>query len=833
MATAATTATAAQANIDRLRARVAGDEILTLFANGRTLAVGIARIEPSGVDLVACALASTVYRGDDCALALALPRGQHGLAAIVGAYLASFQERHNRPGSVAVLTRSTALRAAAANLRVANGRFGEGVQVMRLGTVLRPDGRVKPAAVGYAGTRERKGLSQADHYLLFQMPHVAPPLAYNVISTAVVDAVSSSHDSWEQTCERNRRARRRQLWIGELGDPDFDAFCDEHALPLFAFDWETIEACAAEFGCGKGPLTTSPLCRSAGGAVGPAFQVCNHGRFNEELNEMNWRLAEMRRRAKPEPGEEKPGPFRAAEQLAALYGRVAFPVETFDAQTAFSYGVRSSAQLLRKVEDAYSGAFQGRGWKDAFNVHWGAVKGTARALREIATGECPKWWAVCYRVDAARMSGERLRIVCQTQADQAALAQSLVDENIVATSAIGEEIEIVTYSQRDEQGDGSDDRIVLYLAPPPPWQAGVYLTGERGRAEVLVYPTQVWPLRRAFARTWERATNHAANAALLTLVGIGGAEVALAPAEPPALVELEQFTIDDTTTNESDYASLDGNEHVRALMEEIVSLYGADVAEGEQAERGDRVVRSTTGTGAARRISFAEGPVLIVAANACLDIVWSAGAHGAAKVIEKPVDEIRPGNKLIVLPGAKRGSLLQQLMAAWDQRFGPVRFAYQSLWQQAIEIAVAKLGTFGLATRVGVTEATVENWLDPERGSRWPQQKSHTRQILEIARDTNERAWENRAPIIRYIERTRGAHRVIGRLLNRAVTEAVTGGEPRWTRELELRVGQRLEDELAAAQFLTVNEVGPPEQLPARLIGLFIDPDDASTKGSS
>lgn len=703
----------------------------------------------------------------------------------------------------------------------------------RLGTDLRPDGRVKPAAVSYQSTRDRRGISQADHYLLVQLPHTAPPLAYNVISTSVVDAVSSSHESWEQTFDRNRRARRRQVWIGELGDPAFDTFCEERQIPLFCFDWETIAACAAALGCGSGPLTTAPLCSAAGGPVGPAFQVCNHGRFTEELKELNWRLAEMWRRAKPDPGEEKPTPFRAAEQLASFYGRVAFPVETFDIQTQFTYSVRSSGYLLRQVEEAYTSQFRGRDWKDAFNSHWGAVKWAAKALREIATTDCPKWWAVCYRVDAARSTGETLRIVCQTQADQAALAQSLVDESIVAPSAIGDDIEIVTFSQRDSQGDSPTESVTLYLAPPPPWQASVYLTGERGRAEVLVYPTQVRQLQRAFARTWQKATNHPANAALLTLVGFTGTDAVSAFTAPPPLTELEQFSVDDTTTSDIDYATADGNDEVQAFVQEIVSLYGGDVTEDETAPRPGRLPRTLAGTVAARRIVFEEGPMMVVADTASLDVVWSAGAKGTAKVVEKAVADLAEGNRVIVLPGAKRGSLLQELMAAWDNRFGPVRFAYQSLWQDAIEIAVDKLGCAGLAARLHVTAGTVEDWLDPLRGARWPQQKAHTRQILEIARDRNEKAWENRASIIRYIERTRGGHRVIGRLLNRAVSEAVSGSDARWTRELERRVGQRLEDELAAAQFLTIKEVGAVEQVPSRLVGLFIDPDDASTKGTT
>ncbi|HXH33028.1 MAG TPA: hypothetical protein VNJ54_01295 [Plantibacter sp.] len=225
-----------------------------------------------------------------------------------------------------------------------------------------------------------------------------------------------------------------------------------------------------------------------------------------------------------------------------------------------------------------------------------------------------------------------------------------------------------------------------------------------------------------------------------------------------------------------------------------------------------------------------EGPTLIVAADARLDVLRRAGAHGAAKVVERLVSEIQPGNCLIVLPGAERGSLLQELMGAWDQQLVPIRYVYENLWQTALEDAVATMTVTGLARHLDVTTGTVSDWLDLNRGARWPQQRSWMREIIKLS--SNEKAKENAAPIVRHIQRTRGIHRRIGLLLNRAVTEAVAGGNPRWVRQLERLVGREVEGQLAAAQYLTVKEIGDVEQLPARLLGQFIDPDDASTRGA-
>ena len=793
--------------------------------------VGGSRQTPSGVDRVACVLASSVYSEDDCCIAMALPRGAHGLLAIVGAYLARLQDLRGKPGSVAVMTRSTALRREAAELRVPI-ELGKSVTVAALGTLPIKDGRVRPAAVSYAKRRERKRMQQSDHYLLFQLPHIAPPLAHNIVSTAVVDAVGSSRESWEQIFGRNRRARRRQVWIGELANADFEAFCRERQVPLFRFDWETVVACTDSFGEGSGTLTTAALCRSSASPVGPEYQVCNHERFNEELRELNWRLAEIRKRAKPEADEERPAPFRAAERLAAIYGRIACPIDVFDAQTTFVRFTYSSSALLRRVEEALPGQFHGRSWKDGYRSHWGAVKGSAGALREIALAECPKWWALWERVDAAARQGVRLRIVCQTKADQAALAQSLIAENVIQPSALGDTLEITTFSERDEQSDGSDEHVVLFLAPPPPWHASVYLTAERGRVGVLVYPTQVGQLRRAYARTWESATNHAANAKTLDELGVTGTAIAACVSAPPPLTELPQYSCDDSTSSERDYADADRGDYMHALLEEIVALYGQEI-EGEEPDRApaQRLRRAAALTCPARRIKFAEGPELIVAADGSMDVIRAAGAFGNLKVVELAVSLLKPNDRVIVLPGSKRGSLLEELMAEWDLQWGAIRFVYQNLWQEALEATVEELGQQGVADACEVTVATVDDWLDPQRGAMWPQQRWQMRRILQLS--GHGKAQENGASIVRYISRTRGKHRRIGYLLNRAVTEAVTGGGARWTRQLERLVGRPLEDALTAAQFLRVETIGEPEELPLRLVGHFNDPDDESMRGAA
>ena len=224
------------------------DPVVTKVFGDGNVWVGDERMRLSGLDWVACAIARTVLPDPTSSVAVAVPRGLSPLPVLVGLYLVSARLLMRRAGSglcgsIAVSTQRTELREVGRSLALDGSVLGSVVRVARLVSEPLPDKRVRAAALSL-DRRDRKGLDQQDSYLLFQLPNRAPPVALNVIFAMVVDTLGCSRDSWELTYERNSAARRRQVWLGELGDSEFESFCEERHIPLMRLDWPLVAAAA-------------------------------------------------------------------------------------------------------------------------------------------------------------------------------------------------------------------------------------------------------------------------------------------------------------------------------------------------------------------------------------------------------------------------------------------------------------------------------------------------------------------------------------------------------------------------------------------------------------
>src|SRR6266511_4301904 len=103
---------------DRLQGRISGDTVLAGWLDKSPLRIGLRALSPSGVDLIGCALSRSVFSSRTACVALALPRGEHSLPALIGAYLTAWRHRADVPGSVAVSTRRPSLRERVAALRI-------------------------------------------------------------------------------------------------------------------------------------------------------------------------------------------------------------------------------------------------------------------------------------------------------------------------------------------------------------------------------------------------------------------------------------------------------------------------------------------------------------------------------------------------------------------------------------------------------------------------------------------------------------------------------------------------------------------------------------------
>ena len=85
---------------------------------------------------------------------------------------------------------------------------------------------------------------------------------------------------------------------------------------------------------------------------------------------------------------------------------------------------------------------------------------------------------------------------------------------------------------------------------------------------------------------------------------------------------------------------------------------------------------------------------------------------------------------MVLVDGNQRGTVVQDLMEAWDERFGPARVFYD-LYLQAFGVAYDKAGgtDADLAKVVGVKPGTVRLWRIGENLA--PQKDASLRVILE------------------------------------------------------------------------------------------------------
>jgi hypothetical protein len=804
-----------------------GDRAMRDLVGSVKLRVGAEKVVPSGLDLVACGAARSVLSNPAGTIAIAIPRGLSPLPVLIGVHLVIARVVMRRRGgdfcgSVAVSTQRTELRQLAAGITFEDSDLNREIRIARLVSEPRSDKRVRAAALGL-DRRDRKGLDQQDSYLLFQLPNRAPPVALNVIGAMVCDTHRASEESWERTWERNVAARRRQVWLGELGDEVFEGFCRRHEIRLLRCDWPLIKAATDIAGRGRSRIATTPVCRRAVDAPPLAYRVVEHAELDEELREFAYRLSEMRKRGR----DDAPDALANASWLASVLTRSAAPVAFYDAAVAHHPMSRTASWLLERVIDAGSSSFRNQ-WKGAFEQHWTGVKGAAKqALRLLSdSDEHPKWWAVQERLTTLA-DGETLRIVCQTGAEARAMREALLESELVHDTDFGGLVEVTSFSQRGPAGPVGH-MVTLLCSPPPPQRAAIYLSGETGAVEVLCYPFEVGRLRAHLARAWRETAGLPFNLAVLDALK---GSPSLSPRDTP-LVELTPLLtplpgygerIDRYESPAQDIALPPANAD---FWEGATALYDTELAEGTDRESPPDAETSAY-SGYAHLVRFLDGPSIYMRDDAdCTVVVDDPENAGEHDIVTIAPAQLERGMRIAVLPGSERGGLLAELMAAWDEGLARVRRRYETLYRLALDAALERHGIDELARMVQLSPGAVRNW---QQGKTWPGSQNALRIVLE--RSGNEEAVRNSAVIQNYFSRVRGAHRYIGRVLNDAVGETVLHGRDGGSvHKLEVLVGRDLTDLFDATSVLTVESVAPATTMPAAVCGSFLDRDDPYLK---
>jgi hypothetical protein len=831
--------------VARLERRIAGEVVLQEVLYRDVVLVDEAPVLPTGVDAAACVLARQVALDDHLhAVAMAFPRGLGSHPAMLGLHLALLRHlaAYRFSGSVSVATRQGELVKRIGGLHFMDARFAK----LRAGRLVRetvpgsggtdingqPKEPRKRAAFRPASGGKRLLLSEADGYLLFHPPRPLPPMPVNVVWAQVVDTIGAGRpwrgksdpdypDMWTQTWDANAAAGRRQVWLGELGDRDFEVFCADRNVPLVRFDWPLIGALSGDgFDSGCSYLAARALrarARTSPAAAPVKYHVVQDPDRDELVDELHELLRKMRRRGRDERG---PVALRTAYELCSRVCRMAAPSRYYEAQYARRLGARTVGQMMDELRATHRSAFVGRHWKDAHDVYWSGVVSACRRLAELAASEhCAKYEALFDRVAEAQACGERLRVLCQNETERLALRAALADLDL--------EVPVVGFSRRLPFGPTNGADVTLCLGAPAPWQAHLLLTGEAGRLEVLCYRHEVPRLRRLARAAADPAAVDAANHAALDALDIPRVGPVSAPPEeaaPVTLVPGYEYTPQGDSRVAEPVTDKPAPDTGPGLWQELITMWGEDLPgrSGDEDEDEDGDEGSFAYGGYARELRFDDGSRVLFRDDGELDVL-TVNDDGEEVIVGLTPGQLERGMTVAFLPGSGRRSLLDILMAAYDDRLAAERRLFEPLYRRALDAAVATHGVAELARIVGRERFSVWDWL----ADRAKPGDERAFELLLVASGDQE-AYAARAPMWEYLSHKRGVHRRIGWLMRQAIAETLLGEPDRpQLRALETLVARTdLEDLFDQVEELKVLRVGEPELVPLRYCGRYLDSDD-------
>jgi hypothetical protein len=815
------------------------DPILAFLAHGG-LKDDLTPLKPSGVDLAVAALTREMLnRGHSQRIAFALPRGQHPLPLFLGLYLALGRlcldgRRSFLPllGSVGVFSTDPRLRELAPRLRAAGAstRFVEAIDIRRL----RGDGH-------YGTLNHRKEHGQLDHtqhFVLLALPYVKPDLAPASMRAAVMDAAIASRDTWEASFGWHTEQERRQIWFGELGDRDFEDFCERHHIPLLRFDWPTIRFCAHTFGVGSGPLSTAELCARSLIADGTPLSIelrpVVDGALNHELYRLERCFADWHRRAEKllAKGVEEPAVVTMARRLTYLLARLACPLRIYDTIALDTPRVMHVPTALRRIRDATDKQFFGP-WRK-LNGDWAAIRGGLTALYECVREDEPKWFDLVFLLDAEAAREPRRRVVirCATKVEAHALSAALLAEGAVDADAFDSGwLSVHYFGVRDralEHGPADADLLTVITEPPPPARSGPYLGGESGQLQALLYPCQTDRFERLAARAASRCDGSQANPAALCTIGLhlyGGDTYG--PQPPPQLVRLQPLVSGRRAVDPAETVFGDSVERMRDYWEEFLEPTDINTADADRdSDDGEGGGLQATASGSSHQqaltVWLSDGKGVLLPAAGNVDTLVGE------QIITRPVRSLPVGARVVLMEGSERGSATSELFDAWDSNYGPAQ-VYGPLYRQAVQAAIDNAGSCAqLATKLEVSEQTVRNWRDGDVIG--PDSGTHLAAVL--ATSGIQPAIANQARIQRYITRTRGAHSTLGKAFSRAVVNHFVDPDNATRAKLEADTGRDLSELFDSVRLRVVDGVEPqPRSVPAGILGRPLPPTHHALTG--
>jgi hypothetical protein len=803
-------------------AHVSADPVLKSLAAGN-IRTGGKRCVPSAIDLAAAVIARRVIERP--AVAFALPRGRTRTSFLIALDLSLARLR----GSVALATLDLEVRNLARYLQDVGAAITEAVEVHRLGI----GGTYVELRTGRRGK-----LDGGQHLLLLHSPHLRPQIERGVVSVSVLDAYSMRPDGWEAVFAWNAADQRGQVWVGELGNAAFERFCNEKAIPLVRFDWPTIEALVRDdyTRCGTGPLSSYGLCQRAWYPPRFVLRPVADGEVNELIAELEQHFASYHRKASKlrVKGLEEPDVVRSARRLFYFLARSVVPLSVYEPLALDVPRSFRPAKALKRVREARGSEFHGN-WKKLL-TEWSAVRYGLSALYDRVKAEHPKFWDLYFLLEEERAREPHRHVVlrCATKMEARALEFALVDQGAVDASDFTGFLEVRWFGVRSgplEYGPRWSNILTVLFEPPSPNHAGVYLTAEKGSVEALLYPVECQRFRRRAEETTEHSAASVRNIEALAALGWPVESLALTP--PPSSPEVEQVEpFEIPGRREPKTLELGNSVHrMQDHWEEYLQLEHGDEPDSAEEDvctherKGDGEYEAAGRLVSARLVRFESCAYVYFRVDGTVDVLF------AERPLPQAVKAVRPGQTIIFMEGSERGSVLTELFEHFDDQYGPAKI-YGELWRRALLAALEKAGSetaLAQMLKPSVTDETVRNWRSGLVLA--PQDEGHVDQIIDLSGE--QVAQHNHRGIRRYIERVRGAHRMLGRIFNRAVVEQLwEPGGPEQRKLEEMLGGVDLTELFSSVELRTVAWAATESRdVPPSLLGRTLRRDHPELRG--
>lgn len=775
-------------------------QALRMTDRGRTVDLG--PLDRATLTLLLRALSS-----DQRSVYLALPRGRHDLAVLIGIYLQLIRRGAELTGGspcpvpvgpVVVVGLRTNVTVRLAQLAIGRQNLSRALRMQRI----RGDGRV----VDLQGKITRAIDSPSG--LFYLNTALGRPSLGTSVGTVVIDRTSMANDhSWE----------RALAWASEHDAARVVAVADLGTQPggsraWTQWPWSPALRADVRHTLGHrpayGPLTSNALLAHRPAAA-PSAAVYRHKQLAELLRTVVAGVVAARR---VRASESWPQPVADAVRLLNLlwcsWGSIARQ-DTWQVLMGRGSGARALARSVSR------GTLEGRGgpWGLFRETQWPDLRRGVLDLYELLYDDNPRWDLLLALIDWARASRAGAPILVRTRSRSAAaavageLADALggdADSLLLAPQpgpAAGRgagALHVMPYTER--LAWDASPRLELHLGAPSPLRTGVLFSGAADEHITVVEQSEFTWLERSADRAlsgWHEQMRQ--TAAVLRL---GEVPEPTTPSLPVAYGPVDLSKPEDSPQHDSRLA-LD----LSALFEDYdapTRAIGtpADPSRSATTAADDPVPATAV-------LTEPEGAVLWLRSDEPVDVLIGQ------RYARVPVAALTPGSRLLRARGDGQSRLHDRLvMVMHDSAEVTAMDTMIGFFRQAIIAVHEQRGSWpDVLTALNNLGSEVSSW---QAVSKWadgsviaPEDPQDIHRVALLARDTRLTAGGTWQRLARMAEELRRLHRTLGHTAAAAMTEAARGMEGPALRQLKtLCSGIDVSEILEEFDLVVVRRVG-------------------------